>query len=202
MARTVLLSSRAVFGLPVDGLIDDAHPTAPTTHYGALKAATEALANVYDGVAVLRPTGVYGVVRPLARTKWLELAQSVLDDDPVALGRSGTEVHGEDVADAIWRLLTAPPAAVAGRVFNCSDVETDTRAIVAHMATVLGRTVAPPPDAPAVHNVLRCDGLRALGWSPGGEARLWAEIEELCAIVQDGGAHRGERDGASPGTRT
>ena len=190
--RTVLMSSRAVFGVPVEGPIDDAHPTSPTTHYGALKTATEALANVYDGVAVLRPTGVYGVVHPLARTKWLGLARAVLEGRPVPQSRSGTEVHGEDVADAVWRLLTAPPTAVTGRVFNCSDLEVDTRTLVSRVQTVLfGRAGPLPPAAPPVGNVLHCNRLRALGWRPGGDARLQAEIETLCALVRDppGGMH-------------
>ena len=144
VGRTVLLSSRAVFGVPVPGLIDDTHPTGPTTHYGALKTATEALATVYENVAVLRPTGVYGIVQPVGRTKWLALAESVLEGRPVPEARAGTEVHGEDVADAVWRLLTAPANAVAGYVFNCSDIEVDTGALVAHMRNVLFGRTGPP----------------------------------------------------------
>ena len=108
VTRTVLMSSRAVFGAPVEGPIGDGHPTAPTTHYGALKAATEAFAGVYRNVVVLRPTGVYGIVRPLGRTKWLPFAEEVAAGRTVGERRAGTEVHGEDVADAVWRLLTAP----------------------------------------------------------------------------------------------
>ena len=184
VARTVLMSSRAVFGTPVEGPIGDVHPTSPTTHYGALKAATEALAGVYPNTAVLRPTGVYGVVRPPARTKWLGLAEDIVAGRRVEESRAGTEVHGEDVADAVWRLLTAPSGDVAGRVFNCSDLEVDTRGIVRRMQAALGRTGPLPPAAPPVGNVLRCDALRALGWRPGGETRLQAEIEAICARVR------------------
>ncbi len=190
VARTVLMSSRAVFGTPVEGLIGDAHPASPTTHYGALKAATEALTGVYPNVAVLRPTGVYGVVRPPARTKWLGLAEDIAAGRGVAESRAGTEVHGEDVADAVWRLLTAPSGAVAGRVFNCSDLEVATPGIVRLMQAALGRTGPVPPAAPPVGNVLRCDALQALGWRPGGEARLQAEIETICAKVRVATADR------------
>ena len=186
VGRTVLLSSRAVFGLPSEGTIDDAHPTSPTTHYGALKAATEVLATVYEDVAVLRPTGVYGMVHPLGRTKWLALAESVLEGRPVEDSRAGTEVHGKDVADAVWRLLTASQAAVAGRVFNCSDLELDTRGLVARMQmALLGHAGRLPPAAPPVDNVLHCPGLQALGWRPGGEARLYGEVEAICAAVRE-----------------
>ncbi len=185
VGRTVLMSSRAVFGAGVDEPIRDTHPTSPTTHYGALKAATEALASVHEGVSVLRPTGVYGVVHPLERTKWLDLAEAVLAGQPVAEVRAGTEVHGEDVADAVWRLLTASSAAVAGRLFNCSDLAIDTRALVRRMQAALGRPGTLPAAAPPTGNVLRCDALHALGWRPGGSARLQAEIAALCALVRE-----------------
>lgn len=185
VGRTVLMSSRAVFGAAVDGPIGDTHPTSPTTHYGALKAATEALAAVQEGVAVLRPTGVYGVVHPLERTKWLDLAKAVLAGQPVEHVRAGTEVHGEDVADAVWRLLTGRSATIAERVFNCSDIAVDTRAIVRRMQATLGQPGTLPATAPPVGNVLRCDGLHALGWRPGGNARLQAEIVALCALVRE-----------------
>ena len=185
VGRTVLMSSRAVFGAGVRGLIDDAHPTEPDTHYGALKAATEALANVYEGAAVLRLTGVYGIVRPFARTKWAELAESVLHDRQVRKRQAGTEVHGADAADAVWRLLAAPAVDVAGRSFNCSDLEVDRRDIVARMQTVLGRSAPLPTAGPPAGNTLRCRRLHALGWRPGGAARLQTEIEALCARVRD-----------------
>lgn len=185
VGRTVLMSSRAVFGAPVKGTIGDTHPATPTTHYGALKAATEALATVHEGVAALRPTGVYGIVRPLDRTKWLDLAEAVLAGESVGQVRAGTEVHGEDVADAVWRLLTAPSVAVAGRVFNCSDLEVDTRDILRRMQAALGRPGRLPATAPPPGNVLRCDSLHALGWRPGGDARLQAEIAALCARVRE-----------------
>lgn len=193
VGRMVLLSSRAVFGARVKGTIGDTHPTTPTTHYGALKAATEALATVHEGVTALRPTGVYGIVHPLDRTKWLELAEAILTGQPVERIRAGTEVHGADVADAVWRLLTAPAAAVAGRIFNCSDLEVDTRDIVRRMQAALGRPGPLPAAAPSADNVLRCDGLHALGWRPGGDARLQAEIASLCALAR-------ERAGGSPAT--
>lgn len=185
VGRTVLMSSRAVFGARVRGPVDDAHPTEPDTRYGALKAATEALAGVYGGVAVLRPTGVYGIVRPFARSKWVELAESVLDGRPVREGHAGTEVHGADAADAVWRLLRSPAIDVAGHVFNCSDLEVDHRDVVARMQSMLERTGALPTVAPPAGNVLRCQGLHALGWRPGGETRLQTEIKALCTRVRN-----------------
>ena len=185
VGRTVLLSSRAVFGLPAGGPIHDTHPTSPTNHYGALKAAAEALASVYAGVTVLRPTGVYGIVHPLERTKWHDLARTVLEGRSPRESRAGTEVYGGDVADAVWRLLTAPASVVAGRVFNCSDLEVDTRDVVARIQAVFEREGPLPPPAPPVRAVLRCDRLRALGWRPGGDARLQAELEALCARVRE-----------------
>ena len=84
VTRAVLLSSRAVFGArragesPTDPVVDD-HPLWPDTHYGAMKAATEALCGVYgaQGVccAALRPTGVYGIAYPPEASKWYALVQ-------------------------------------------------------------------------------------------------------------------------------
>ena len=141
---------------------------------------------MYEGITVLRPTGVYGMAHPLERTKWHDLARAVLEGRSPTQSRAATEVYGGDVADAVWRLLTAPASVVAGRVFNCSDLQVDTRDVVARMQAVLrkGRPVA-AGRVLAVRNVLRCEQLRALGWRPGGDARLQAEIEALCARVRE-----------------
>ena len=50
----------------------------PDTHYGAAKAALEAFVQKWglgEGwpVAALRPTGVYGMVVPVERSKWFDL---------------------------------------------------------------------------------------------------------------------------------
>lgn len=195
--RLVLLSSRAVFGRlsPQPGGVDDDSLARPDTHYGALKLALEAHAAAFsaaDGVcyASLRPTGVYGLAAPVERSKWFDIARLVREPHiaPASLPpfRRSTEVHGRDVADAVWRLLTAPAQQVAGRAFNCSDIVVDTRDVAAGLAARAGvRLALPPPTANALFHPMRTSGLAALGWRPGGK-RLFAQtLDALSAAAAE-----------------
>lgn len=185
VGRAVVLSSRAVFGQSAGALSDDA-PVAPDTHYGAGKVALEAfvrsLACKGWPVAALRPTGVYGVVEPLARSKWHDIVEAALKGEPIS-PRAGTEVHGRDVADAVWRLLSADPALVAGRAFNCSDILVSRREIVEIVQRIAGVDGPLPEAGPAPTNVMRCDGLESLGVRFGGRPLFEATIAELVAAV-------------------
>ena len=94
--------------------------------------------------------------------------------------RLGTEVHGADVANAVWLLLTSAEEAVAGRSFNCADLMVDTREVMARLAQRLGRqTTLPEPARNRVRHRMRTTALQALGWQPGGEARLARTISAL-----------------------
>ena len=181
VGRSVVLSSRAVFGRASRTRVGDARATSPKTHYGALKAALEGLAGVYPGTTCLRPTGVYGIAHPACRSKWFDLARDAIAGRPVTVARTSTEVHGEDVAGAVWLLLTARDADVAGRAFNCSDLTLSTREIAERMYAALGVDApdALPREAPPPADIMRCEGLRALGWRPGGRHRLQATIRDL-----------------------
>lgn len=195
--RAVLLSSRAVFARRRPGEdphepVDDDHPTWPETHYGALKAAEEALAAAVSAsggpvTAALRPTGVYGLTHPVSASKWYDLARDVVAGRPVTQVRAGTEVHGDDVAAAVECLLTAADDEAGGRAFNCSDLLLDTHGLVRRVARLAGVPAQPPAPAPPPRNPMDCAGLRALGWTPGGEARLTATLEALIDAVH---AHR------------
>ena len=141
VTRLVLLSSRAVFGQPSPpgSWVDDDTRPVPDTHYGALKLALEAHASAFAAVhgvcfCSLRPTGVYGVTYPVERTKWLDLALRLARNEPLPEARLATEVHGEDVAAAVWILLTAQADLVTGRAFNCSDLAVDTHDVMAALA--------------------------------------------------------------------
>lgn len=195
--RLVMLSSRAVFGRAApnaDGVDDDSRPV-PDTHYGAMKLALEAHAAAFsaaDAVCYtsLRPTGVYGLVRPVERSKWFDIAQLVrrpaLDKATLPPPRRATEVHGRDVADAVWRLLTAPPEQVAGRAFNCSDIVVDNRDVVGGLAQRAGvRFSLPPPATNPLRHPLRTPGLAALGWRPGGQPLFAQTLDALAAAAAD-----------------
>lgn len=192
VTRLVLMSSRAVFGQhsPAGSWVDDDTRPVPDTHYGACKLALEAHASSFatvDGVRFcsLRPTGVYGVTYPLERTKWLDLALRLVRSEPLPESRLATEVHGRDVAAAVWILLTAPVDVVAGRAFNCSDLTVDTRDVMAALAARLGiQRELPPAATNPLRNRMRSAGLRNLGWQAGGEAQLDNIIGELVAAAK------------------
>ena len=190
--RLVLLSSRAVFGrdtVAADWVDDDTRPV-PDTHYGALKLALEAHASAFSSVddvcyTSLRPTGVYGVTHRVENSKWFDLARAIASGEALPPARVGTEVHGVDVANAVWILLTAPAKAVAGRAFNCADLMVDTREVMAQLAQQLTRPAQlPEPARNRVRHPMRTPALRALGWQPGGEERLARTISELAESVR------------------
>ena len=192
ISRLVFLSSRAVYGrrTAAGEWVDEATCPVPDTYYGALKLALEAhvgaLADV-DGVcaASLRPTGVYGVAQPAARSKWFDLAVAIAKGEPLPAPRRATEVHGRDVADAVWLLLTKPAEMVAGRAFNCSDLVVDTGAVAAKLAARMGRVLPVSPATNTLRHAMRTAALRQLGWRPGGERLLEATLGELAALAVD-----------------
>lgn len=193
VSRLVLLSSRAVYGrgTAAGAWVDEATRPVPDTYYGALKLALEAHASALadvDGVcaASLRPTGVYGVAQPAPRSKWFDIAVAIARGEPLPAPRRATEVHGRDVASAVWLLLTKPAEKVAGRAFNCSDLVVDTGAVAAKIATCMGRQLPPsPPAANTLRHAMRATALRHLGWRPGGERLLEATLAELAALAAD-----------------
>ena len=193
--RLVLLSSRAVFGRasPEQDHVTDASLPVPDTHYGAMKLALEAHAAAFSAAddvcyASLRPTGVYGLTQPVERSKWFDIAQLVrrpeFDAADLPAPRRATEVHGQDVADAVWRLLTAPAERVAGRAFNCSDLVVDNRDVIAGLAARAGvRLSLPPPATNPLRQQMRCPGLTALGWRPGGQRLFAATLDALATAA-------------------
>ena len=196
--RLVLLSSRAVFGRasPNPSGVDDDSLPVPDTYYGAMKLALEAHAAAFsaaEGVcyASLRPTGVYGLARPVERSKWFDIARALagatresLPNVALPPPRRATEVHGRDVADAVWRLLGAPAHRIAGRTFNCSDIVVDNREVIAGLAERAGVSVSLPPSATnPLRHPMRTPGLAALGWQPGGRRLLAATLDGISAAA-------------------
>ncbi len=190
--RVILLSSRAVFGSAADAPeeVADSTPTSPDTHYGALKVATETLAQRYSTprdnftVACLRPTGIYGMIDPPERSKWFAYARAALAGNAIVDVRSATEVHGLDVADAVYRLLTAAEDDVSGRSFNCSDLTVSTREIALGLAGLTDSDAPLPAAGEPPRNQMTCPGLRRLGWQPGGRDRFESTLEELVHAAQ------------------
>ena len=190
--RLVAMSSRAVFGQRSSSAnwVDDDTSAVPDTHYGALKLSLEAHASAFsavDGVCYcsLRPTGVYGVTHPVERTKWLDLALAMMSGSPLPTARLATEVHGRDVAAAVWLLLTAPAADVGGRAFNCSDLVLDSRTVMERLAERLNvGPELPVAAANELRNSMRTTALDGLGWRPGGEELLAKTLDRLAATAR------------------
>ncbi|MFP4269845.1 MAG: NAD-dependent epimerase/dehydratase family protein [Alphaproteobacteria bacterium] len=176
VARVVFLSSRAVYGERLwDRPLDERHPVQPTTHYGAYKAAVEVALAGYGRAegwpaASLRVTGVYGVGHHRERAKWVEVVRASRAGTPPP-ARVGTEVHGGDLAAAVRLVLEASVDAVAGEVFNVSDVVVSHRAVT----RLAGGVLAPPGPPP--RGVMATAKLQALGWRPRG----WAGVERTVA---------------------
>jgi UDP-glucose 4-epimerase len=179
VAGAVVLSSRAALDGCSPGRHDERTAPRPTTLYGEVKAALESFVEATGGhwpVTALRPTGIYGVTTPIEASKWFDLLRNARCGRLPDADRAGSEVHGADLADAVWCLATAPDS--AGRVYNCSDLVVRTSDVLrlAGIDTDLG-SAAPPAVT------LDCTRLRALGWRPGGEVRLRAAVDALTAAA-------------------
>ncbi|NRP69857.1 UDP-glucose 4-epimerase [Ensifer psoraleae] len=187
--RCVFLSSRAVYGETPVPFVDETSPAMPDTLYGAVKLAGEDALKSMTGhgfvTISLRATGVYGPAGPGRNHKWSSLFADYLAGKAVP-PRAGTEVHGDDVAQAVRLMLEADPAKVAGEVFNVSDVLTDNRDILSLLQAATGCPLPLPAEAGTDEfKVMSTDKLRALGWSPGGRDLLAATIRELAGDAGD-----------------
>ncbi len=176
--RLVFLSSRAVYG-PRDGILREDTPCAPDTLYGQIKWEAEAallgLADAGFHPTTLRATGIYGAAYPQGWHKWRGLFEDFEKGTTLA-PRQGTEVHGDDMADAINLILTAkkPP-----KIANLSDILLDRRDLLAEYANLRGQTRPLPEPATETPNVMTCEVLRNMGWQPGGRARLTKFLSSL-----------------------
>ena len=213
--NAVFLSSRAVYGAYAPGtrLGEDLEPR-PDTLYGRAKRDIElalaALARPDFGAVSLRVTGVYGPAAPGRAHKWTALFERFRRGEPVE-PRSGTEVHGEDVAAAVLLCLTphgAPRSPTAGPqgsraggglarhaaaapstapfLLNVSDLVLDRRDLLAEVAALTGWRNPLPPRAAVPVSEMETGRLRALGWRPGGMARLRESLPRLLGRAAPG----------------
>lgn len=187
--RFVFLSSRAVYAPKIPGYpLDENHLVQPETYYGAYKAAIEAFISAWGRqddahVCALRITGVYGLIKPLQKTKWYALIRAILNESPWDVARIGTEVHGEDVAKAVYLLLHDDTC--KGQVINCSDSLISNREvaeIVQLLAAVNGPL--PPVSGQTIDNVMDCGLLRSKGFEFGGYNRLEITIAEMIKAIR------------------
>lgn len=188
LARFVFISTCAVHEKIVpDRPLDEAHPLWPRSHYGAHKAAIEKFVHSYGmgkgyPICALRPTGVYGLARPVETSKWFDLVEAVVRGETVDCQRGGKEVHAEDVAKAVGLLLHSPD--VTGEAYNCCDryvSEFDVAMLAQRLSgsssQIVGRQTVPKHQ-------IETGKIRALGMEFGGDALLEQTIADLVAAVQ------------------
>jgi len=185
--RFIFLSSRAVFSRTEAGqVLDELHPISPDSHYGAYKAAVEAFMGsfAHSGMSTcsVRATGIYGLTYPVQRSKWWELIQAVLHDQPVISNRGGTEVHGSDVAQTIATLLMRPSLDIP--TLHLSDLYITTRQIVQLTREFAQRPGDLPQPSPEPTNVMVSRYLTDLGIMLGGKPLLEKTISELVAAAK------------------
>jgi nucleoside-diphosphate-sugar epimerase len=181
VARFIFISTCAVHEKILDDRpLDEAHPLWATSHYGAHKAAIEKFVHSYglgDGypICALRPTGVYGVTRPIQNSKWYDLVAAVVRGETVRCG--GKEVHAADVAKAAGILLTADK--ISGEAFNCYDryvSELDVATLAKELSGSTSQIIGEPMQPK--HQIVT-DKIRALGMQFGGEKLLRQTVAEL-----------------------
>lgn len=188
VGRFVFISTCAVHEKILDDRpLDETHPLWSTSHYGAHKAALEKFIHSYglgDGypICALRPTGVYGIARPIQDSRWFELVGAVVRGETVTCQRGGKEVHVQDVAKAVEILLAAD--GVAGEAYNCYDryvsefeVATIAKRLAGSKSQILGRQTAPK------HEIVT-KKLRALGMEFGGSSLLEKTIGAMIEAVR------------------
>ncbi|TJZ91039.1 NAD(P)-dependent oxidoreductase [Paracoccus gahaiensis] len=178
LGRVLFLSSRAVHdGYPAGMRLPDDLPPRPTSLYGQVKAGAEAhLARLPLSGCAIRATGIYG---PGPAHKWRPLFAEYLAGRPIA-PRVATEVHVDDLAQALILLLTHPAPLPA---VNCSDLILDRHDLLGMVRDLTACPHPPPPRAdPSPLRLPDCTALTTLGWHPGGVALL---SRALPALLRD-----------------
>ena len=185
MRRFIFISTCAVHDKILDDRpLDERHPLWPQSHYGAHKAAIEKFVHSYGlgqsfPICALRPTGVYGVARPVEDSKWYGLVRSVVHGESVTCRRGGKEVHAADVARACEVLLAADEQQITGEAFNCYDryvseydVAELARELSGSQAEIRGERTAPKHQ-------IETAKLRSLGMQFGGDELFRETIRKL-----------------------
>jgi nucleoside-diphosphate-sugar epimerase len=181
--RFVFISTCAVHDRILDDRkLDEAHPLWPMSHYGAHKAAVEkfihsyGLGHFYD-ICSVRPTGIYGVARPITKSKWYNLVHAVARGESVSSDRGGKEVHAADVAKAVGILLTAD--GVAGQAYNCYDLYVAEQEVAAVAKQITGGASEIKILNKGSKHQIDTSKLRALGMTFGGRALLEQTVREM-----------------------
>lgn len=181
--RFVFIATCAVHEVILDDRkLDEAHPLWPTSHYGAHKAAIEKFVHSYGlgqgyDICSLRPTGIYGVARPVTISKWYSLVHSVERGEPVSSAIGGKEVHAADVAKAVGILLEAE--GVAGQAYNCYDMYVADQDVARIAKDITGSASVIQDRNHGTKHQIDTSKLRSLGMGFGGRALLERTVREM-----------------------
>ena len=181
--RFIFVSTCAVHEKILDDRpLDEAHPLWPLTHYGAHKAAIEKFVHSYGlgagfPICAIRPTGVYGVKKPIQDSKWFDLVRRITTNEPVEVNGGGKEVHASDVAKAIGILLTAD--GISGQAYACYERYISLHEVATRAKEISGSSseIVGEPKQPK-HQIVT-DKLRHLGMEFGSTDLLNQTIAEL-----------------------
>ena len=187
--RFVFISTCAVHEVILqDRPLDETHPLWPQSHYGAHKAAIEKFVHSFgqgEGwpICALRPTGIYGLAHPPARSRWFDIVRRVCRGEPFESDRGGKEVHAADVARAVAVLLEAPADRITGQAFNCYDMYIAERRVAEIARDLSGSKATIGGQNHGAKNQIDTSKIRELGMSFGGERLLRQTTQELIRIV-------------------
>lgn len=188
VGRFVFVSTCAVYDSILDDRpLDETHPLWPGSHYGAHKAALEAFVHSFGKaempICALRPTGIYGLARPVEQSKWFGLVRDLVDGREVTCRKGGKEVHAADVARAVALLVDAPAGAVAGQSFNCYDlyVSDFDVASIARESGATGRILG---EQTSPKHQIETGKLRAMGMDFGGRTQLQEYVRALVSACR------------------
>jgi nucleoside-diphosphate-sugar epimerase len=190
VGRFIFISSCAVHERILDDRpLDETHPTWPASHYGAHKAAIEQFIHSFGygqgyPICALRPTGIYGIARPVDQSKWFGIVQAIAQGRAVECRGGGKEVHAADVAKAVEILLSAN--AIAGEAYNCCDryVSQLEVATLARELTGSASRITGEPSNPK-HRIVTAK-LQTLGMRFGGRPLLEQTIRQLIDNLPQG----------------
>ncbi len=182
-SRFIFISTCSVHEVILDDrTLDEAHPLWPVSHYGAHKAAIEKFIHSYGlgegyDICSLRPTGIYGVARPVERSTWHSLVQAVRRGEPIASAVGGKDVHASDVAKAVGILLTA--SGIAGQAYNCCDMYVAEQDVAQIAKRIAGSESTIQDLNRGPKHQIDTAKLRALGMMFGGRKLLEQTVAEM-----------------------
>jgi len=167
-ARPVFTSSTSVYAQTDGSTVDEISPAEPARDTGRLLRAAEQLA-LDAGGAVARLAGIYGPGRSFVLKNLLEGKSGVETAEGAPDGRIINQIHRDDAAAALARIVTQELTGVFNVV---DDAPMPQRACLEKLAFLFSlprpRDTAPDPGRKRgwTHKAVSNRRLRAAGWTP------------------------------------